>query len=65
MLRELEGLSCREIADVADIPLGTVKSRLTRARKRLEKMLKGQGKQRDGRGSDGESLLIAITILAV
>ena len=43
MLRELEELSYKQIADVADIPLGTVMSRLARARKRLEGILKGQG----------------------
>jgi RNA polymerase sigma-70 factor (ECF subfamily) len=35
VLRELEDLSYREIAQVADIPLGTVMSRLARARKFL------------------------------
>ena len=43
VLRELEELSYKQIADVADIPLGTVMSRLARARKRLEEVLKGQG----------------------
>ena len=36
VLRELEELSYREIADIAGIPLGTVMSRLSRGRKRLE-----------------------------
>jgi RNA polymerase sigma-70 factor (ECF subfamily) len=35
VLRELEGLTYREIADVAQIPIGTVMSRLARARQQL------------------------------
>lgn len=35
VLRELEDLSYREIADVTGIPIGTVMSRLSEARKRL------------------------------
>ena len=43
VLRELEGLSYKQIADVAEIPLGTVMSRLARARKRLQQILKSHG----------------------
>ena len=36
ILRELEELSYKEIATVTGVPLGTVMSRLARARKRLQ-----------------------------
>ena len=36
-------LSIRDIADVLDIPVGTVKSRLNRGREQLKEVLKGKG----------------------
>jgi RNA polymerase sigma-70 factor (ECF subfamily) len=42
VLRELEELSYREIADLMRIPLGTVMSRLARARHLLSQHLTGK-----------------------
>jgi RNA polymerase sigma-70 factor (ECF subfamily) len=45
VLRELEGLSYKDIAKIAQIPTGTVMSRLARARERLQQALAGHASE--------------------
>ena len=49
ILRELEGLTYKEIAEVADTPIGTVMSRLARARKRLRTALSDFASERQSK----------------
>ena len=50
VLHEMEGMSYKEVAQVADIPLGTVMSRLSRARGRLERALSDKASGNSKRG---------------
>jgi RNA polymerase sigma-70 factor (ECF subfamily) len=54
VLRELEELSYKEISEIARVPVGTVMSRLARARKRLQQCLTGASRLTGGRGVTGE-----------
>ena len=46
VLRELEGLSYKEIAEVAGVPVGTVMSRLARARRQLQNHFAQKGNKK-------------------
>jgi RNA polymerase sigma-70 factor (ECF subfamily) len=50
VLHEIEGLAYREIATVAEIPLGTVMSRLARARQKLQAELLAAAGKESGHG---------------
>jgi len=54
LLGDVEGFSYKEIADILDIPIGTVMSRLHRGRKALQKALFEFGVERGLVGDRGE-----------
>src|SRR5438067_7911050 len=46
LLADVEGFSYKEIADILEIPIGTVMSRLHRGRKNLRRLLEGYAAER-------------------
>ena len=54
VMREMEGLSYKEIAGAAGVPIGTVMSRLARARERLRIALGVKAGERGKPGRPGD-----------
>ena len=54
LLADVEGFSYKEIAEITDVPIGTVMSRIHRGRKALQKALFEFGTQRGLVGAAGD-----------
>ena len=54
LLADVEGFAYKEIAEILDVPIGTVMSRLHRGRKRLRRALQTYGQARGLVGGDEE-----------
>ncbi len=54
LLREMDGLSYEEISEALEVPMGTVRSRLARARRALAELLRKQGNLWDEEPSNPE-----------
>ncbi len=55
LLADVEGFSYKEIADITDVPIGTVMSRIHRGRKALQKALVDRGRTRGLVGASDET----------
>ena len=55
LLREMDGLSYEEISEALEVPMGTVRSRLARARRALAELLRKQGNLWDEEPSNPET----------
>jgi RNA polymerase sigma-70 factor (ECF subfamily) len=48
ILRDIQGKKYEEVAEIMDLPLGTIKSRVNRGRIQLAKVLKEQKEKENG-----------------